>query len=987
MLFVFLGCFTADAQVSITSTATPYTQNFNTLRATAGTSTTLPTGWRLLETGTNANTSYASDAGSTATGNTYSYGTGTATERAFGTLLSGSLNSTIGVQVRNSTGQTITSLVISYTGEEWRCGTTGRADRLDFQYSLSATSLSTGTWTDINTLDFSSPSTATTGAKDGNAAANRTVKTATITGLNIASNGLFWLRWTDLDASGSDDGLAIDDFSLQLSGSDVTPPAISLLSPANNATGIAQNGNLVITFNETIQKGTAGNIVVKRTGDGVIVNTTAVTAATVTVSGTAATIPFSGLAYSTAYYVEMPAGTFTDAAGNNFSGITGAATWSFTTIPQPAASVTVSPASLDFGFTAAGAASPGQTFSFTTTNITSALTLTPPAAFELSKDGTSFSSSLNYTLAEAQAGQIVYARFVPATANTAYNGLINFSGAGLNDNKEALSGNSIVTSSGPLNYYFGNLHAHSSYSDGNADDVTKVPADDYAFAKNSLCFDYLGLSEHNHIDAGMQLADWQPGRNQAAAATTSTFVGLYGMEWGTISTGGHVIIYGMDSLIGWDPGQHQVFVAKGTYTGAGGLFDIINRHGANALAYLAHPSTGDYNGLLNGAYNLAADNAIVGSAVESGPAFSTSTSYNNPGTSMSYLTYYKNMLAKGYHIGPAIDHDNHNMTFGRTAKTRLAILSPSLTENSLLGALKQMRFYASQDCAAKINYTVNGEPVGSIITQSGAPVISLSSITTNPVTSVNVMYGVPGSGTAATVLTTGTSGTFTFTDNTLSDLSQRYYYLDITESDGSRIVTSPVWYTRNDAALFANNTPVTSFFTVNEENRVVLKWTTKNEENDQEFEIERSVDGGKTFKVIGTVKGNGADKEMTTYGITDNAPYNGVAFYRLVQRSSSGNINFTDIKTVNRSGKAADYFTVYPNPVLSVVNVKIISATAQKTMLEVYDITGRRMLVQNASLQEGEQNIKLDMSRLRQGNYVLKFILGGKTVSQMISKF
>ena len=152
------------------------------------------------------------------------------------------------------------------------------------------------------------------------------------------------------------------------------------------------------------------------------------------------------------------------------------------------------------------------------------------------------------------------------------------------------------------------VHAHTIYSDGGKDNSSTNPAAAYAFAKNSLCFDFLGISEHNHPAAGMSLADWQPGRNQAAASTTSAFVGLYGMEWGVISGGGHVIVYGMDSLIGWDAGQYQVYVPKSVYKGAGGLFDVLNRHGGNALAYLAHPNTTDYNDLLNGAYDLNADN-------------------------------------------------------------------------------------------------------------------------------------------------------------------------------------------------------------------------------------------------------------------------------------------------------------------------------------------------------------------------------------------
>ena len=987
LLFTLFYAFTTNAQVIITSTATSYTQNFNTLRATAGTSTTLPTGWRLLESGTSANTSYASDAGATSIGNTYSYGTGTSTERAFGTLFSGSLNSTLGVQIKNSTAQLITSITISYTGEQWRSGSTGRSDQLDFQYSTSSTSLSNGTWVDANSLDFISPSTTAIGAKDGNATANKTLKTATITGLSIASNATFWLRWVDADAVGADDGLSVDDFSIRLNGADVTAPLITTINPANNASAISLNGNLVATFNENIQKGTTGNIVVKRVSDAVIVNTTAVTDASVTVSGTTTTIPFINLAYSTAYYVEMPAGIFKDIAGNNFAGFTGSATWQFTTIPQPAATVSVNPTSISFGFVASSSVSTNQSFTFNTTNIIGALLVTAPNSFQISRDGISFATAQNYTTAEAQAGQTVFIRFAPTTINTNYSGFVNFSSTGLNDNKVQLSGNSNVVEAAALNFYYGNLHAHSSYSDGNADDLTKIPADNYAYAKTALCFDFLGLSEHNHVAAGMNLANWAPGIAQATAATTSNFVALHGMEWGTISGGGHAIVYGMDSLVGWDPGENQIFVAKSVYTGAGGLFDIINRHGSNALAYLAHPNTTDYNDLLNGTFDLAADNAIVGTAVESGPAFSVNTSYTNPATSMSYLSYYRSMLSKGYHVGPTIDHDNHNFTFGHTAKTRLVVMAASLSENSLLDGMRRMRFYASQDCGARINYTINTEPMGSIITKAGVPTISVGSITTNPVSSVSIMYGEAGSGVAATQLTNITNGTFTFTDNTLANLAQRYYYLDITETDGTRIVTAPIWYTRNDASTFARGvTSLTSFFAVNEKDRVVLKWTTENEEKNQSFEIERSIDGGKTYTSMGLINAKGESVLFNSYGLQDMYPYKGVAYYRLLQKGKSG-ISFADIKVVDRSEIAEAYYTIYPNPVHGILNVKVMALATEKTTIEIYDITGRRMITQQVTLSKGDQNISIDMSKLQNGSYILRLMLNGKLTTQKINKF
>lgn len=351
-----------------------------------------------------------------------------------------------------------------------------------------------------------------------------------------------------------------------------------------------------------------------------------------------------------------------------------------------------------------------------------------------------------------------------------------------------------------LNFYYGNLHSHSSYSDGNKDDLTKKPEDDYAFAKNSMNLDFLGISEHNHTQAGMSLASWQPGIDAAKKATTSTFVAMHGMEWGVISGGGHVIVYGIDSLIGWESGENQIYVPKSVYTGTTGLFRIINRHGLNAVATLAHPNTTDYNNI-SATYDLSADSAIVGTALESGPAFSTNVTYSDPASSMSYLSYYNRMLARGYHLGASIDHDNHNLTFGRHTRARLVVLAPALTENDLLDAIKKMRFYASQDSAAKIVFTINKQPVGSIFKTAGAPIIEVNSITTSPVTSIKILYGTPGSGTNPVELTAGASTSLTYTDNALTNLATGYYYADIVEADGSRIITSPIWYTRDDAVV------------------------------------------------------------------------------------------------------------------------------------------------------------------------------------------
>ena len=127
------------------------------------------------------------------------------------------------------------------------------------------------------------------------------------------------------NASATDVGGAIDDF--QITGPpDITPPTVSALSPADNATGVAVNANLVITFNENVQKGT-GNILVKESG--VITQTIDVTSGSVTVSGTTVTVNPNDFSPGAAVNIEIAAGAIRDISGNNYAGITNGTDWNF----------------------------------------------------------------------------------------------------------------------------------------------------------------------------------------------------------------------------------------------------------------------------------------------------------------------------------------------------------------------------------------------------------------------------------------------------------------------------------------------------------------------------------------------------------------------------------------------------------------------------------------------------------------------------------
>lgn len=218
LLSLMLIASIARGEISLTS-GSPYTQNFDSLSNTAGSTTNslfIP-GWFIAESGGGIrdNDQYAVDNGTSNTGDTYSYGASASVERALGTLRSGTLIPIFGANFQNNTGSIITDLLISYIGEQWRLGVDGRTDQLNFEFSLDATSLETGTWTPVSALNFTTPNTVTVGAKDGNSAPNRTSISFDVAGLNIANGNTFWIRWVDIDATGADDGLAVDDFSLR----------------------------------------------------------------------------------------------------------------------------------------------------------------------------------------------------------------------------------------------------------------------------------------------------------------------------------------------------------------------------------------------------------------------------------------------------------------------------------------------------------------------------------------------------------------------------------------------------------------------------------------------------------------------------------------------------------------------------------------------------------------------------------------------------
>jgi trimeric autotransporter adhesin len=554
-----------------------------------------------------------------------------------------------------------------------------------------------------------------------------------------------------------------------------------------------------------------------------------------------------------------------------------------------------------------------------------------------------------------------------------------------------LQANGTTTAAPALNYYFGNLHAHSSYSDGNKDNSGFTPANDYAYAKNSQCMDFLGISEHNHAQAGMSLSSWTPGLTQAAAATTSNFLAMYGMEWGVISNGGHVLVYGINQLIGWEAGNYNIYVPKSDYTGkpsttgTTGLFKTINDWPSTAFAMLAHPDNSDYNNIANSGLTPTADSAIAGCALESGPAFSTVTNYTDAPTRLGYYSYYKKMLSRGYHIGPSIDHDTHYTNFGRSNYSRLAVLSATLTETDLLQSIKQRHFYATHDCDTKVVFTLNNQLMGTITTGSNAPAMSVYvTDPTNPTATatIRILQGIAGSGLLPVVIDSAVNAsTFNFTDFTLAANTQAYYYAEISIA-GGYVITSPIWYTKSTTV-----NPVTLLsFTANvtQDKSVKLDWRTVNEVNNNRFVIERSADGVK-FEAIDSVGGKNQLTE-NYYSSVDKSPFSGMNYYRLKQVDNDGKISYSNIVAVKIGSVTKADVLMYPNPAKDVLQISINAEAVTDGNISIADGFGKIQRSYTTHFVLGVQQKRIDVLHLNSGTYYLIINIGENRIVKQFLK-
>ncbi|MBQ5940364.1 CehA/McbA family metallohydrolase [Massilia sp. AB1] len=387
-----------------------------------------------------------------------------------------------------------------------------------------------------------------------------------------------------------------------------------------------------------------------------------------------------------------------------------------------------------------------------------------------------------------------------------------------------------ATGSLPYTVYYANLHSQTNHSDGGGalssctssqspQNGAFGPTDAFAYAKGKG-LDILMASEHNHMYDGSSStatsaspetakALYQAGLKAASDfnAANPSFLGVYGLEWGVISNGGHLNILNSLELANWEYNSSNQLLGD-TYTAKtdyAALYTLMKNRGW--IGQFNHPeTTGQFivNGVPLG-YTADGDQAMVLCEVMNTSAFSTNTTETETSRS-TYESACKKALEAGFHVAFSTNQDNHCANWGASYTNRTGVLIPTgtaLTNASFVEALKARRVFATMDKTSQLVLTANGRVMGERFTNSGTLnlVANFANTSGKTVSSVAIFEGVPKRNGTVTQLSSSANTTITPSNG------EHFYYAKLTQSDGNILWSAPIWVTQGSSTstqLLAN---------------------------------------------------------------------------------------------------------------------------------------------------------------------------------------
>lgn len=395
------------------------------------------------------------------------------------------------------------------------------------------------------------------------------------------------------------------------------------------------------------------------------------------------------------------------------------------------------------------------------------------------------------------------------------------------------------------NLYFGQLHSHTTYSDGSG---TLQQALNYIGSLNSdENVDFVAFTDHSNYfdkspaanpskalyDTSKMTADstkaWTDYKNAIAAFNTAHAgdqIALGGFEMTWSGGPGHINTFNTPGIVSRNNTELN---NKTNNAGMLDYYDLLvetqNQSKRVTNSQFNHPGTtfGTFDSFTG--WTAQRDEVMTLLEVGNGEG-----SVGSNGYFPSYV-YYDMALSRGWHVAPTNNQDNHKGLWGNANTCRTVVLTDDFTEEGLYEAMAQRRVYATEDQNLSIVYTLNDVPMGGIIdnfTDSKVK-ISVSLSDANADDTIGKVQVIGEDGAVLYTSDTITSNTAEL-DTELANTSA-YYYIRVIEGDKDTAVTAPVWVDQVDATKFNVSASVTDEGEAVENQPHALTLSVTNKEN------------------------------------------------------------------------------------------------------------------------------------------------------------
>lgn len=372
------------------------------------------------------------------------------------------------------------------------------------------------------------------------------------------------------------------------------------------------------------------------------------------------------------------------------------------------------------------------------------------------------------------------------------------------DEKETSKTWSFTIGEATFQRYFGQLHSHTQYSDG-AGSLDSALAYVKALPDNANV-DFVAFTDHsNYFDSknnpNVEAAlydtslvkdsdpshSWATYKNTVAAfnaANAGKMVAIAGFEMTWSGGPGHINTFNTPGIVSRN---NTTLNNKTKDAGLQAYYKLLSqKEGANSISQFNHPGTTFGNFIDFGYWDAVVDTRMYMVEVGNGEGQIGAGGY--------YPSYEQYIMAldKGWHVAPTNNQDNHKGRWGNANDARDVILTDDFTEDGIYAALRARRMYATEDKNLELDYTVNGNMMGSIIDVPEKLNFEISFNDPDRTDSIAKVELVVNSGKVA------------YTWDSAADLAKgsvsvelapeyTYYFVRVTEGDGDLAVTAPVW--------------------------------------------------------------------------------------------------------------------------------------------------------------------------------------------------